>query len=158
MRRSGAIIVAALSRTYRLKRESNVRGNARRFSRGSGWAPAAAGCKRLLSCTMHDQTTECSYLLRLGESGCQKGELLFGHRHVELLILKAVVTEEMIAHQVCASGLQNRPNGCMEVRCVSLVTELMNCLVRDHGIKGPESKLPIGVLETSFEKGHPSQL
>ena len=102
-------------------------------------APAAAGWKRLLGCTVHDQAPERSDPLWLGESGCQKGGLLFGHRHVQLFILKTTVTEEVVAHQVCASGLQNLPNGSMKVRCVSLVTELMNRLVRDHDIKGPES-------------------
>ena len=38
-----------------------------------------------------------SHLLNLGEPGSQQGGLLFGHRHVELLILKTAFTEEVIA-------------------------------------------------------------
>jgi hypothetical protein len=47
---------------------------------------------------VHDHATECSLLLDAGESGSKKGRPLFGHGHIELVMLKAAVTEEVIAH------------------------------------------------------------
>src|SRR5207249_1701354 len=103
--------------------------------------------------TMHHQAAGGGHLLHVRESGCEERVPLFGDRHVEPIILEAALTEEVIAHQIQTSRLQNSLNGGVKLWGTSLVPQFMHRLVRNHGIEEPEALRPVRLRETALNEG-----
>jgi hypothetical protein len=60
---------------------------------------------------------------------------LFGHRHIEVLILETTITEVVVAHQVGVARPEDLANRGVQRGSVSLVTQFVNGLIRHHHIE-----------------------
>ena len=127
------------------------------FNRGGSDRACRRRVQADVGCTVHHQTAAGCYHLYVGETGCQQRLPLFGNRHVEQIILKTTVTEEVVAHQISSSRLQNLFHRSVKLRGIFLVPQFMDGLVRNHGIEeadsfarccGPVSYLACGVMTT----------
>src|SRR5262245_25609266 len=85
--------------------------------------------------TMQDETADGRDVLDCRVTGSQKGVTVLADRHVELVIPQAVLAKEMIAHEIRRPGFEDRFYRRMELKRISLVTQLVNRLIGHDGVE-----------------------